>query len=72
MKRCIYKPAAGPGISGVCFPLELDDSIKAYVPRYASQYVRIFNPTSDGKQFGPPMLVGVNKLHPAPGETEEL
>lgn len=72
MKRCIYKPTAGPGISGVCFPLAVDDAIKAYIPRYAAQYVRFFAPTTDGKQFGPPVLVGVNNLSPAPGETEAL
>ena len=72
MKRCVYMPPIGPGISGVCFPLMMDDAIKAYVPRYAAQYVRIFTPTADGERFGPPMLVGVNNLHPAPGETEEL
>ena len=72
MRRCIYKPTTGPGISGVCFPLALDDAIKAYVPRYAAQYVRIFTPTADGKQFGSPVLVGVNNLYPAPGETEAL
>ena len=72
MRRCIYKPAIGSGISGVCFPLALDEAIKAYVPRYATQYVRIFSPTTDGKQFGPPILVGINNLQQAPGETEAL